>query len=411
MSIRSDAYRDAGTGLLRRAAFRHELASYLDNAPAREKRGCLLVIRFPVLQRLARGYARETVDKALCDLLAMLETRLRGRDNMGRLTVHSLCVHLRRCAPSHARSVARDYLDLLESLDIEVDGKSFSVSPQLRIVLLDKADAGSLAGATVISHHAKVREAELTSLSALNPVGTDVIRQRHSSKFADVLTFDSRQEYWRVEPSRWLCSRNEDIHMVRLRSLSKHVCVSNAQYMLRILDALSLNPDHRLRTVPNRIAIPTELDSLSCDTVRWLVDQTRERRVSPADICFEFAADEASEQLRNSLPLLRRLRRTGFRLMLSRADNLRVLATLQRALKVDYVIVSAKRLQLSVSKDDVRDELATLVKSVHDEGGRVVVSGIDTEHLASHAQSLQLDLGFGRFCGRSLPFASLSDGS
>ncbi len=411
MSIRTDAHRDAGTGLLRRAAFRHELAVYLDNKPERDKRGCLLLVRFPVLQAHAKKSSSDSIDRAFCDLLAVLETRFRGRDDMGRLSSHSLCIHLRQCSQSDAHKIAREYLKLMNDLEVSIEGKKISVSPQIRVVSLDQDDIEHSTGVTVIPHRRKPKEAVLESLPSANSIDTSSSVTSYSEKFADVLVFDTEREYWRIEPSRWLRTDNNDAHLVRLRSLNKHVGIDNARNTLRILDALSLRADHRKRTPSRKIVVPAELRKLDSDALRWLIDQTRERRVSPADICFQITADELSEQMRSALPLLRNLHRAGFLLMLSNADDTSVLGNVQRTLKIDYIMISARRLQHSVSDEDVRNDIAKLVAMVQSEGSSVVASGVDSDHLLEHARALNIDLGFGRICGRSQPFESLSDGS
>ena len=104
------------------------------------------------------------------------------------------------------------------------------------------------------------------------------------------------------------------------------------------------------------------------------------------------------------MPVLRRLNRQGIRLMLEGVGSAPQFTALQNLAGFDYLWISAKVLQASFNDVRKRQELESLVEAAHGQHREVCAAGIDTQALLSHAQALNIDIGFGRACGRSLAF-------
>jgi len=104
------------------------------------------------------------------------------------------------------------------------------------------------------------------------------------------------------------------------------------------------------------------------------------------------------------MPVLRRLNRQGVRLMLEGVGSAPQFSALQNLAGFDYLWISAKNLQLSHKDVRKRQEVESLVQAAHSQHREVCAAGVDTPSLLAHASSLNIDIVFGRECGRSLPF-------
>ncbi|MFT4727761.1 MAG: EAL domain-containing protein (putative c-di-GMP-specific phosphodiesterase class I), partial [Granulosicoccus sp.] len=101
----------------------------------------------------------------------------------------------------------------------------------------------------------------------------------------------------------------------------------------------------------------------------------------------------------------------GIRLMLEGVSSAPQFTALQNLAGFDYLWISAKSLQGSIRDMQKRQELEALVDAAHAQHREVCAAGVDSQALLEHAQALRIDVGFGRMCGRSLPFPELPKGS
>ncbi|PID60252.1 MAG: hypothetical protein CSB44_10995 [Gammaproteobacteria bacterium] len=120
-----------------RAAFRRHLARGSD-LPRGTLQGCLLFLKFVELESLARHDGDVLAAKALADLVAVIEVRLRSRDYLARISRDTVVILLHRCRLAHARRVAGNYLDLFSDLELHVDHKPWRVQLRYRLMSLDE---------------------------------------------------------------------------------------------------------------------------------------------------------------------------------------------------------------------------------------------------------------------------------
>ena len=128
---------DASTGLLNRQAFLREARQVQENLPARVCRGCLLIMRFPQLLNFSDHDDEAALNDAMKHLLAVVETRSRSRDVLGRISADSLCLLLKQCKEADAVIVADQYAALLSDVVLEISGVSQRLNLKYRIVPLD----------------------------------------------------------------------------------------------------------------------------------------------------------------------------------------------------------------------------------------------------------------------------------
>ena len=77
---------------------------------------------------------------------------------------------------------------------------------------------------------------------------------------------------------------------------------------------------------------------------------------------------------------------------------------LQNLAGFDYLYISAKVLQGSLNQIRQRQELVGLIAEAQAQDREICAAGVDTKVLLAHAKQLGVEIGFGRECGKSLPF-------
>jgi EAL domain-containing protein (putative c-di-GMP-specific phosphodiesterase class I) len=90
--------------------------------------------------------------------------------------------------------------------------------------------------------------------------------------------------------------------------------------------------------------------------------------------------------------------------MLEGISSAAQLAAFQNLAGFDYLMISAKVLHASLNQVRARKELESLIALARQQQREVCANGIDTAALLTHAETLNIDIGFGRQCGRSEPF-------
>ena len=150
--------------------------------------------------------------------------------------------------------------------------------------------------------------------------------------------------------------------------------------------------------------MPVDAAQLRVERGIWLKQQCEERRVAPSDVCLSLHLDSVSHNLRSSLPVLRRLDRHGIRLMLEGVSSAAQYDALMKLVAFDYLLISARVLQASQLQVRARQELEALLTLARRKQREVCASGIDNPSTLAHARLLNIDIGFGRECGRSQLF-------
>ena len=183
-----DSTIDPLTGLLHRAAFLQEVRDGQSKVPPHVRRGCLLILHFPMLQSIAEQGGSDAATIALRNLLAVVETRLRSRDTLGRIAEHSLCILLRQCREKDALIIAEQYVALLQDVIIDTGSQIAPMELRYRIVPLDSLGRRPRQGVSRL-----VKEPELPEKIHLVDAG------------------QTTQEGIEAEPGRWSLSTLQEI--------------------------------------------------------------------------------------------------------------------------------------------------------------------------------------------------------
>lgn len=427
--IKDDPARDKATGLLNRQAFLAQVKKSQQEMPPRLRRGCLLILHFPVIKSACVG---EDADDALLHLLAIIETRLRSRDAIGRIAPHALCILLKGCRERDAIVVADQYAALLGDVLIKVAGKQVPMKFRYRIVQLDARGSKPRQGVSrlivapplsrdvhlakqihVSGNRVDLSASKVVSLnaarlekSAHNDDSThDRASDDPSAEVHQVGAFDSSRS-WRLRPGL-LVQRKTLVCCFRLQPVGVVNTTSKLQessVFASILNALSLKGEQSRPIIESQIILPVQAEQIDEHFADWVKSQCKQMRVAPSDICLSFAVESISEQLRSIAPALRKLNRAGIALMLegvASSNQLRMMANLAH---FDYLYVSGRCMNDTLSKLSERVELESIIADAKANHCEISAGGIDSKAMFDHAMNMKVEIGFGRECGVSVAF-------
>jgi len=430
---------DPATGLLHRAAFLKEVRDAQAGSQNSQLRGCLLILHFPGLLDVAQNEGSTASVLTLKNILAIIETRLRRRDTLGRIGAQSLCLLLRQCRESDAVVIADQYEALLNDVAFDEKLQQALAGFHYRVVALDTTgrqsrsaddsdvNARALSEAAVllstIESFTQVDLSDPGELLSIEPTTTEQRESLVLDTLAEGAAADAESanngktelsaQSWRLKPGHLLnlqllatCYRIQPVGFANTNQPLPENPMFDAA-----LNALALNLKQARPAIESQLILPVDASQLTNEASYWLKDRCRRQRVAPSDICLLLSVESVSRDLRTCMPVLRRLNRQGIRLMLEGVSSAPQFTALQNLAGFDYVWVSAKALQGSILDIRKRHELEALVDAAHAQHREVCVAGIDSQALLEHAQALRIDIGFGRMCGRSLPFPELPEAS
>ena len=428
---------DAATGLLNRRAFLREVAELKQQNASTRYRGCLLILQFPVIKSLkAAGKPDDPGDDAIRHLLAVLETRTRTRDSVGRVARHSLCILLRGCQPPNAVIVADQYAALLRDIVISDNGKQLPMQLRYRVVSLDKEEQNSISGATRVvlgppvdvntrlTHQFEVTgnkvDFAVSKVVSLNSAraGKKLAQGQHDNantgsgslphKSGKVLQLGikNQNQFWRMRPGMLLL-RKPLVCCHRLQAVGRHETGQSLRTMpffTSILNALALNRGEVRPRIESQIILPVDSVQIDADFPQWVADSCKQLRVAPSDICLSLDVDSLALNLRRVGPLLRQLNHSGIRLMLEGASSASQLKMAQRIAQFDYLYLSGRAITDSLTQVNDRVQLDALIDEAKAGHCEICAGGMDSTAVVTHALAMRVDIGFGRECGPSAAF-------
>jgi len=426
-----DSNLDPSTGLLHRAAFLKEVRNAQLQSNATIRRGCLLIFNFPGLMNVSQQDGKEASSSTLKNILAIIDSRLRKRDTLGRIGDQSLCLLLRHCEENDAALIADQYETLLN--DVAFDGRLLRAlagfhhkvvsldtnKRRTRVVEDEAAGSHALSEASVllstirsfgdIESSAPGELVSLTETQSEQKESAEPSEQNEQPaaiRLGSADLSDLSEQNWRLKPG-CLPSQQMLVTCYRIQPVGfspKGKLLEESVMLSDALNALALNSELSRPAIESMLILPIEAEQLTNQASLWLKERCKKLKIAPSDLCFLLSVDAVSRDLRNCMPVLRRLNRQGVRLMLEGVSSAPQFSALQNLAGFDYLWISAKSLQLSQKDVRKRQEVESLVQSAHSQHREVCAAGIDTPSLLAHASSLNIDIVFGRECGRSLPF-------
>jgi len=429
-----DSLLDPTTGLLHRAAFLKEVRALQSKLPHNPRRGCLLILHFPGLLKLAESDSEEVADQTLQLLLAIVESRLRSRDTLGRIARHSLCLLLRQCREKDAIVIADQYVALLNDgvmgetqlnamaglhyRIVPLDPRGRRARPSLSRVVSSPASGDTAKLLSTISSFDHDSGTTTDNVVSLRSDIVSITGGRNDNTHPPALSIVglARQhtqiphKAWRLKPGL-LLNNKLMVCSHRLQSVGAQPeadSLATSTVVNAALDSLAVSLENTRPLIETQLIIPVDAALLTQEAAHWLKDLCERQRVAPSDICLVVTMDSVSRNLRNCMAIVRQLNRQGIRLMLEGISAAPQVSAILKFAGFDYFWISAKMLQESLHDVRQREELNALVAEAHAQHREVCASGIDTQALLDHAQALKIDIGFGRRCGKSEPFPAIS---
>lgn len=426
-----DGQRDPATGLLNRQAFLEEVHEAHRLMPQRLRRGCLLLLHFPVIQSMAAGDG--TADDAMLHLLAIVETRVRTRDTLGRISRHSLCILLKGCKEMDAVTVADQYVALLRNIVVKAGDSHLPMDLRYRIVPLDARGNRPRQGISRLivapplqefSHLSKQLDVagNTVDLSASKVVSLNAVRRDKTVNVQEganpdasaagssnsVLAVGARSsaQSWRLRPGM-LVQRKPLVCCHRLQPMGLVKMGDSLQYtdlFASILTALGLSSPETRPIIESQLIVPVQASQIDSHFPPWLDARCKQMRVAPSDVCLSIPVESLAKNLRSVAPALRELNNNGIRLMLEGAGLTSQFRMMKNVAHFDYLYVSGRMLNDSLTKVARRVELESVISEAREQQYEICAGGIDSLTMLNHAVSMNVEIGFGRECGASTAF-------
>lgn len=417
----------------------HEVQSQMSD---RLQRGCLLFLQFPVIKTLPAVESSDTTvhdiaDDALSHLLAIVATRVRARDTLGRISRHSLCILLKGCKQSDAAVVADQYVALLRDVVVKVGEQHLPIDMRYRIVpldsnrekpglgascsipaspLLDKirlskqieigGNTVDLSSSKVVSLNAARLDKQASERDSVFPVRSE---KASCATVLPVGVSDSARS-WRLRPgilvkrtSLVCCYRLQPIGVVEMSDK-----LQDTHLFSSILNALALRQDQTRPLIESQFIVSVQSHQIDIAFAEWLVSQCNSLRVAKSDICLCLTMDSLLKDVHRVAPVLRQLNRKGIRLMLEDIDSSSQFVMIRKMAHFDYVYISGRTLNDSAAKVLARSNLDSIIAEAREHHVEICSGGIDSPAKLAHALSMGIEIGFGRECGATTPFPAMA---
>ena len=428
-----DRSQDPATGLLTREAFLREVREAQQLLPDRLRRGCLLILQFPLLRTLsAINNDAGACDDAMRHLLAIVETRVRSRDTLGRIAQHSLCVLLKGCKEDNAVVVADQYVALLRDIVLQAGDQQLPMGLRYRIVTLDARGSRPRQGVSrlvkarpvtdpimlakeieVAGNRVDLMSSKVVSLNAARankPQEDNENRHVELSASGHNSVVDIGEQNnahaWRLRPGM-LISRMPLVCCYRLQPISVEKnarTLQQSDLFASILNALALHERESRPQIESQLILPVQAEQITSGFPQWVSRCCKQMRVAPSDICLSLGVQSLSDELNRVAPELRLLNRYGVRLMLEDVGSSSQFRMMKNIANFDYLHVSGRTLSDSLIKISERISLESIIAEAKAQHCEISAGGIDTDAKLKHAAKMNIEIGFGRQCGPSIAF-------
>lgn len=427
MKSEPDSGRDPETGLPDREHFLETVRDFRRTAIDTPVVGCLLVLELPSLEGLRKRCGYEPVDAVLRDVLALVESRLRSRDSLGRLGSDTLCILLRQCPVNEAEQVSSSFADALAGFKLKHNGRSEPFVVQRRVIQLEsletlasrrpvpvKVEPGVFvpglssarspmpATATVHRFTAACRESKAArETSGESVVDEAVVPAPEFDESADAAP-------WRAEPAIRL-GEPRSLAAFRLRSMQPQGLRRDRDGFQKAIMTLAASRTAKPRSPLPLLIVDMSHKSLNDASVQWVLDVCAQHRIGAESICVALNHRGWSGRLREAMPPLKRLDRAGIGVMLDALELDRHGEIIERLVRIDFRQLTAGDRSVAESDAVGTDRLRRRIRNARDAGSKVLARGVDQEAQIGRLRYLGVDIGFGQLAGKSVPLNSLID--
>ncbi|MBI5329199.1 MAG: EAL domain-containing protein [Betaproteobacteria bacterium] len=326
------ATHDALTGIANRSEFERRLEALVDRPDAEH---ALLYIDLDQFKVVNDTCGHTAGDQMLCQITALLQTRLRDADTLARLGGDEFGVLLEHCSLEAAHKVAESLLESLATFRFAWDGKPFQVGASIGLVPIE--DGGMSA--------AQLMAAADTACYAAKDAGRNRVRTYHAAD--DELTRRTSEMSWVSRINRAIDESQLLLYWQPVISLSPQVGEAvQGEILLRMLDDAGhiVNPGTFLPAA-ERYHLMLRIDRwVVHQSLKWLMEhpedlrhvainlsgqsigdaaflddvvaQVQQSGIAPPRICFEITETAAIAQLTHARRFIEALRSLGCRFSL-----------------------------------------------------------------------------------------------
>jgi len=391
----SDAGRDPETGLPDRESFLSIVREFRNTSTDEAVVGCLLVLELPSLDELRKRHGEEPVDAVVRDVLALVESRLRSRDTLGRLARDTLCILLRQCPEKEAEQVSMSFAKALAGFKLSEKGKSEAFPIRRRVIRLESLE--TLASRRPVSVASTEKPVGFQAASSPKPPSATVhsfsqacqeLRLADQSNGVKSASAAMQSEAaadlggsiapWRAEPAIRLGDPRTLI-AYRLRSMQPPGQHRDRDGFQRAIMTLAASRQSSPRTPLPLLVVDMSHRSLNEATVQWVLDLCQQHRIGAESICIALSHRGWAGRLRDAMPPLKRLDRAGIGVLLDALEMDRHGEIVERLIRIDFRQLSSADGNISASDALATDRLRRRVRQARESGSKVIARGVDQE--------------------------------
>jgi EAL domain-containing protein (putative c-di-GMP-specific phosphodiesterase class I)/GGDEF domain-containing protein len=404
---------DPDTALMHRSAFVEAATSWVKAHVDPSEASQLLIVEFDSLidVEIAGGY--DAAREALFECMALLETRLRNRDAVGRVSRYAIAVLLKQCTEDMGRSVSDALMDSLSRHRFSWNSQIYPTHCRMtRHRLTPEKNIEALLPSIEIAPRTLSGADSLAMSSSNNVISIVNDNTVAAERCYSACSVENLPETnLRAQPGV-LLQDTEIVACYRLRVLGE-VRDDNGDAMgdlslcyaalTQIAEAMSL----RQRSLLPVLIVDAPGAFIEEAKLEWLLTQCIELRVPMSTFCLAFTEMEIMSRLRTALPVMKRAHREGVQLMLKAPGESPYAYHMQKLLPLDYVELLPAMVQSALSDDFDRSILNAQIAVAHSLGLQVITTNLDSMQLIKFCNSVGIDIGFGKLCGRSVSLSGL----
>lgn len=404
---------DPDTALLNREAFISTSMRWMSAQKIEDATSTLLVLEISSLIDLEICGGHRLALTALREVLALLKTRMRSRDVIGRVDRHTIAVLLKQCDENLASSVVKSLMDAVKGHRFATNNRVYDTQCTPLCISVDHdSDISQLLPGETFAQPGPVEliDSDTQTQSNIIPFKamTDVSSEAETvaELKSDLVSFATM----RVQPGV-LLQNTDAIACYRLRVFGEQPGDAtdslDIAHCRSVIDEVANNLSLQQRSLVPVLVIDVSASFLDATKLEWLLSSCTQSRVPLSTFCLAFSEKDLMNELDSALATLSSAHRDGLQLMLKSPGTSPYSYYLQKQLPIDFLELPAGIVVDAVQDDFKRAMLQAQVLVAHSLNMQVVASNIDSQALLKFANSLGIDIGTGKLCGRSVGIESI----
>lgn len=423
------ATHDALTGLHNRTQFERRLQTLIEPTQA-GKHHILLYIDLDQFKVVNDTCGHAAGDQMLCQIAALMQTRMRESDTLARLGGDEFGVLLENCPAEKGRQIADAILETIGAFRFGWDDKTFLVGASIGLVEITGDDLSAtrlLAEADTACYTAK--DEGRNRIHVFNPTDTETIRRSGEMDWVARINhaFDEQrfQLYWQAiaplhkrpdDDTRYgeLLLRMEDDRGVIIPPASFLPAAERYNMMPRLDRWVVRQALHWLAGQPGKLIGSINLSGQSLSDehlLDFILEQLRLTGVAPNRVCFEITETAAIANLTKAIRFISALRELGCRFSLDDFGSGLSSFGYLKNLPVDHLKIDGSFVR-NISRNPIDEAMVAAISDI----GRVmglttIAEFVESEDIEKRLRALGVDFAQGFHIARPVPLAEVTLGA